>query len=194
MFATWQGNIESLKAFDEILNTFCPEIQFKINIGGKSVPFLDTRIYIDQNQINSNLHIKPTDRNQLLLFDSYHPPNVSRSIVRIRKLGNINRIYKDCPFHSSITAILNLFFRIIKNHWPLLKCAYPQIDTFKQVPIKAYRRNKTVRDSLVRSEYKARTQETKMTFLGKKRKGCYPCLNCIQCNLLLKGDHYIHTP
>lgn len=59
--------------------------------------------------------------------------------------------------------------------------------------MKAYRRNKTLRDLLVRSEFKPERQdEKKMTFLGSKRKGCYPCLNCIQCNLVIKGNNFSH--
>lgn len=59
--------------------------------------------------------------------------------------------------------------------------------------MKAYRRNRTIRDSLVWSEYRPRVYQSKMTFLGKKRNGCFPCLNCIRYNLLMKGDHYVHS-
>lgn len=81
VFAICRGNVESLKIFDGMLNDCCPEIKFKIHVGGMSVPFLDTRIYINHNMIESDLFTKPTDRNQLLLFDSFHPPNVFKSIV-----------------------------------------------------------------------------------------------------------------
>lgn len=91
-------------------------------------------------------------------------------------------------FHSYRKDI----FRIIKKHWSLLKRAYPQIEDSQHVPMKAYRRNKTLRDSLVRSEYKPREQEAKMTFMSRKRKGCFPCPNCIQCSLIMKGNHYVH--
>lgn len=83
VFAIWQGNIESLTTVDEILKDSHPEIQFQVNTGGKSVPFMDMRIYyIDRNRIESDLYVKPTDRNQLLLYDNFHPPHVFRLIVR----------------------------------------------------------------------------------------------------------------
>lgn len=96
------------------------------------------------------------------------------------------------PFIFRFHSYSDDVFRVIKKQWTLLRQAYPQIEEFQQIPMKAYRRNKTLRDSLVRSEYRPREHHVKMTFLGKKRNGCFPCLNCIQCSLLMKGDHYIH--
>lgn len=74
IFAVWRGNIESLKIFDETLNGFSLDIQFKMHVGVDSVPFLDTRVYLEHGQIETDLYTKPTDRKQLLMFDSYHPP------------------------------------------------------------------------------------------------------------------------
>lgn len=96
------------------------------------------------------------------------------------------------PFLMQFHSYSKQVFRDIKKHWPLLKRSYPQIEVFQQTPFKAFRRNKTMRDALVRSEYRPRENISKMTFLGKKRKGCFPCLSCIQCKLLLKGDQYVH--
>lgn len=58
IFAIWRGNIESLKTFDEMINSISPNIQFKIHIGGDSVPFLDIRAYIKQGWIETDIYIR----------------------------------------------------------------------------------------------------------------------------------------
>lgn len=94
IFAIWRGNIESLKTFDEMINSISPNIQFKIHIGGDSVPFLDIRAYIKQGRIETDIYTKPTDRNQLLRYHSYHPPHVFSSIIRSQLL-RVMRIVSD---------------------------------------------------------------------------------------------------
>lgn len=71
VFAIWRGDMESLNRFNEMFNGFSLEIKFKMHVGGTSVPFLDSRIYINNNMIESDLFSKPTHGNKLLLFDSF---------------------------------------------------------------------------------------------------------------------------
>ena len=30
------------------------------------------------------------------------------------------------------------------------------------------------------------------TYIGSKRRGCYPCLHCVNCQFMIKGDKFIH--
>ena len=42
--------------------------------------FLDTTVYLDNGQIKTDLHVKPTDKLQYLRMDSCHPKHCKASI------------------------------------------------------------------------------------------------------------------
>lgn len=46
--------------------------------------------------------------------------------------------------------------------------------------------------TLVRSEFRKGKQEAKTTVLGRKKNECFTCLNCRQCDLMMKEEYYIH--
>lgn len=56
------------------------DLWFHISFSNKDVCFLDTRISVLGNSLISDLYVKPSDRNKLLHFSCFHPPNVSKSI------------------------------------------------------------------------------------------------------------------
>ncbi|CAJ0947764.1 unnamed protein product [Ranitomeya imitator] len=83
IFCLWGGTLESLETFFTFLNEAWPGIRFTITHDSNSVSFLDTTVLKDQEgHLTTDLHTKPTDRNSILHFDSFHPPSVKRSIPR----------------------------------------------------------------------------------------------------------------
>ncbi|XP_068115334.1 zinc finger protein 300-like [Hyperolius riggenbachi] len=94
IFAIWRGDIGSLMSFHSELNNFHPNIGFEIVHDKIEIHFLDTTIRRQGCSLSSNLYQKPTDRNQLLRFGSYHPPAVFRSVAR-SQLMRVNRIVSD---------------------------------------------------------------------------------------------------
>ena len=53
--------MERLKAFFKTLNTFDPHLQFTMEVGGRSLHFLDLLIYIENNRIETSVYnSKPT--------------------------------------------------------------------------------------------------------------------------------------
>jgi hypothetical protein len=84
----WRGSEEELLQFVEYLNTFHPTIKFKCKAGvnynfeTRSVDFLDTTVWIDNNGfIQTTLYCKPSRVVQYLLPSSSHPSHITRNIL-----------------------------------------------------------------------------------------------------------------
>ena len=72
---------DKLKTFLENLKQFHPNIKFTHESSTESILFLDLRVKLSQGKLESDLHIKPTDRHQYLHYSSSHPGHTKRSIV-----------------------------------------------------------------------------------------------------------------
>ncbi|CAJ0944547.1 unnamed protein product [Ranitomeya imitator] len=95
IFCIWGGTLESLETFFTFLNEAWPGIGFTITHDTNSVSFLDTTVLKDQEgHLTTDLHIKPTDRNSVLHFDSFHPPAVKRCIPK-SQFQRVCRIVSD---------------------------------------------------------------------------------------------------
>lgn len=79
---------------------------------------------------------------------------------------------------------------IVKKHWGFLQNSYHHIPDFKLPPIMSFRRNTSLKDRVVKTEI----QPTRMrqTFLKPQKLWSFPCLNCINCRLIAKGDTFRH--
>ena len=76
----FKGSEERFKIFAERLNTKHPLIKFNYEVSKKLIPFLDTRIYIDENrQLQTTLYTKPTDTHNYLHYKSAHPKHLKNS-------------------------------------------------------------------------------------------------------------------
>ena len=93
----WTGTLEDLYSFIKDINQLHPTIKFVLNYSSpyscsmqenhdcwchqsKTVPFLDTQIWIQGGKIYSDLYRKPTDRCQYLLPSSCHPAHITTNI------------------------------------------------------------------------------------------------------------------
>ncbi|CAJ0924288.1 unnamed protein product, partial [Ranitomeya imitator] len=95
IFCLWGGTLESLDTFFTFLNEAWPGIRFTITHDTISVSFLDTTVLKDQEgHLTTDLHTKPTDRNSVLHFDSFHPPAVKRCIPK-SQFQRVRRIVSD---------------------------------------------------------------------------------------------------
>ena len=96
----FKGNEERFKIFAERLNTKHPSIKFDYEVSKTSIPFLDTRIYIDENrQLQTTLYTKPTDTHNYLHYKSAHPKHLKNSLpysqaLRLRRICTNERELK----------------------------------------------------------------------------------------------------
>ena len=91
---------EKLKVCLEDLNKFQPNLQFTSE---ENVAFLDLKVKLKQGKIETDLHVKSTDRHQYLHYTSSHPEHTKRSIVFSQSLrvGRICSQAKDFRKHTT---------------------------------------------------------------------------------------------
>ncbi|CAJ0937840.1 unnamed protein product [Ranitomeya imitator] len=95
IFSLWGGTLKSLETFFTFLNGAWPGIRFTITHDIGSISFLDTTVLKDgEGRLTTDLHVKPTDRNSILHYDSFHPPAVKRCIPR-SQFQRVRRIVSD---------------------------------------------------------------------------------------------------
>ena len=73
IFMVWNHTREELDKFTTDLNEFHPTIKFTMETSEFGLPFLDTFIYKEDQQLKDRVYHKPTDNKQYLLYTSCHP-------------------------------------------------------------------------------------------------------------------------
>ncbi|OCT55870.1 hypothetical protein XELAEV_18002621mg, partial [Xenopus laevis] len=75
----------------EAINEAHDDIKFTMTADLQAVTFLDVLVTRTLTGFDTRIYTKPTDRNQLLSYDSFHPPSVKRSIP-ISQFTRVSRI------------------------------------------------------------------------------------------------------
>ncbi|CAJ0947396.1 unnamed protein product, partial [Ranitomeya imitator] len=229
IFFVWTGNSEDLSSSIVTLIHLSRFLSFTIHSDQHSVNFLDTTITITPDgMLESDLYVKTTDRNSLLLYTSSHPSHIKKALPKsqhdrinrivsdpetrarchwemdnkFRNRGYPNKILDSTNFEAQSgfrrpklqrLAFVNTFHpfnfqisRCILKHWNVLQRAYPQVPEFLNKPIMCYKRTQNLRNhwyGLI---------ELKQQFLSTPRNGTFPCLSCLQCSNITKGDFFTH--
>ena len=72
----WTEGEDNLKTFIHYLNSIHPTIKFTHEYSNslhQTLPFLDVQVHLNNKQIQTDLHTKPTDKHQYLHKTSCHP-------------------------------------------------------------------------------------------------------------------------
>ena len=81
IFMVWTKSEKQLKDFMSELNQKHPSIKFDYKFDCKQIEFLDTLVYIDQqNKLQTTLFRKSSDRQNFLNAKSEHPYSLKKSI------------------------------------------------------------------------------------------------------------------
>ncbi|CAJ0943929.1 unnamed protein product [Ranitomeya imitator] len=92
IFLIWTGDSETLEAFHDDLNSSLEGLTFSISSSTSSMNFLDTLFSVSSDRVlETDLYVKPTDRNSLLKFVSCHPKHIKVSLPRSQH-ARIDRI------------------------------------------------------------------------------------------------------
>ena len=94
IFFIWKHREDSLKHFIEILSACHPFIKFTAEWSKEKINFLDVKVRLRNRQLETDLHIKPTDTHQFLDSPSCHPYHCKKSIPNSQALRR-NRICSD---------------------------------------------------------------------------------------------------
>jgi len=90
IFLLWDGTLEDLKEYETFLNNLIPGIEIKLEASLISVNFLDITVYKKHSNPNSTnscslatkIYVKPTDTQNLLHTQSFHPPHTTKGILK----------------------------------------------------------------------------------------------------------------
>lgn len=115
----------------------------------------------------------------LLSKDNTHK---SASTIPIKRIPFVHKYH---PYAPKIAQTL-------KKHWNILGKAYPDIEEFSTPPLMCYKRDKNIRDHLVRADIGSLQHSTRQSFLATPRKGTFPCLGCAHCSSVSKGEYFTH--
>ncbi|XP_069607905.1 uncharacterized protein [Ranitomeya imitator] len=196
--------------------------------------FLDTTVIIKEDRnIETDLYVKPTDKNSLLRYDSCHPKHVKKSLpksqhIRIDRIvsnpdtrrtrhHDMNTKFQNRGYpHSILVDSTNenrtsldhkiprlafvrtfhpfnyLLNHCILKHWNILRRAYPEVKEFHSNPIICNKRSQNLRNFLVRADVGSPNRRQIQRVLSTPRNGTFPCLSCLQCSNITKGDSFTH--
>ncbi|CAJ0945450.1 unnamed protein product [Ranitomeya imitator] len=111
VFCIWRGDLDSLQDFFLFLKTSWPGLDFTMTHDPYQISFLDTLVIKDTNgNLSTDLYSKPTDRNSLLHYDSFHPKNMKRSIPK-SQLHRVTKIVSDPVIKEQRTSEMKSKFR-----------------------------------------------------------------------------------
>ncbi|XP_077123799.1 uncharacterized protein LOC143781196 [Ranitomeya variabilis] len=103
------GTAEAFEEFVEELNTNQCNIRLTSNYSKSSVDFLDLKIIVKENRINTTLFRKQTATNSVLHYSSFHPSHLRNSIPK----GQFLRVRRNCStltdFHDESRQLTNRF-------------------------------------------------------------------------------------
>ena len=57
----WTGDVDKIDLLIELLNSLDENLKFTVEIGGKSLCFLDLKIIIDNKKFSTSVYSKPPD-------------------------------------------------------------------------------------------------------------------------------------
>ncbi|CAJ0924715.1 unnamed protein product [Ranitomeya imitator] len=95
IFCIWDGPEETLKTFFLFLKSSWPGLDFTMSYNLKEINFLDTLVCKnEEGELSTDLFTKPTDRNSLLHYHSFHPTRMKNSIPK-SQFKRVQRIVSD---------------------------------------------------------------------------------------------------
>ena len=116
VFAIWTHGEQQLQTFLGELNHHHTSIKFTANWSTEEVSFLDTRVYLKDGRVETDLYTKPTDKHQYLHTKSCHPRHCKTAIPFSQAL----RLRRICSEQDNLVTRA----RELKQH--LMKRGYPE--------------------------------------------------------------------
>ncbi|CAJ0967219.1 unnamed protein product [Ranitomeya imitator] len=206
---TWKRYIDDV--FCVWGGTSWPGLDFTMTYDTHQISFLDTLVIKDDNgNLSTDLYLKPTDRNSLLHYSSFHPKNMIKSIPK-SQLNRVSKIVSDPATKDLRTTEMRSKFRgrgypprILDtpprptNHSPTLAYSSRSIPHDPRIShpfLPCFKRPRNIKDNLVRADIGPTHSGPTQRFLANPKTGTFPCLSCNQCNNVLRGNtiHHPHT-
>jgi len=138
-FSIWQGSINRLHEFLDLLNSICSSINFTMEIGYDKLCFLDVEISKVNNKLTTTVYSKPTNSHMYLHGQSCHP---SSSINGI-SIGVATRLRRICSSDDEFDTKAKEYkgFLAARNHKPAV--ISQAFDSVRNIPREEVRNTKT---------------------------------------------------
>jgi hypothetical protein len=116
VFMIWTHGEDRLADFVQYLNSCVETIEFTAEYSKFAVNYLDMKVKLTNNMIQTDLYSKPTDSHSYLLYDSAHPQRCKDSIpysqfLRVRRICSLDSDFK--------THILELTCHFMVRGYPI---------------------------------------------------------------------------
>ena len=105
------------------------------NSPNQSLPLLDVHVHLNNNQIQTDLHSKPTDNHQYLLRTTCHPTHTKRTISFSLAL----RLRRICSTDNFFNELCHELINILESRGYSRLCLKIEINRVRSIP-----RNETV--------------------------------------------------
>ncbi|OCT97815.1 hypothetical protein XELAEV_18010046mg [Xenopus laevis] len=164
---TWTASEKELLAFHQRFSNSNHSYSYII--------FFDTTIFIKNGTIQTSLYQKPTGRPAYLMWDSFHPHHIKKSIVfsqalrynwicsnlddRNKHLHSLRKTFVNRGYHPQVTdgivdacnPQLNIIRKIARDLQPILHKDTRLKQIFPELPLLSYRQPPNLRKMIVRS-------------------------------------------
>lgn len=97
------------------------------------------------------------------------------------------------PFVSTFGPQSGKISKILRKHWPMITQGCSNIKAFNHPPLMSYKKDRSLRDSLVKSDVGTQRVESIQRTLAPVKLGNFPCLHSACCNNMTKGDSFSHA-
>ena len=111
IFFIWTRGQGILKVFLEDLDKFYPNLKFTSDSSEENIAFLDFKVKLKQRKIETDLHVKSTDRYQYLHYNSSHPEHTKRSIIFSESLRVSRICFQAEDFRKHTTEMRSWFYK-----------------------------------------------------------------------------------
>ncbi|OCT73032.1 hypothetical protein XELAEV_18036011mg [Xenopus laevis] len=117
---------------------------------------------------------------------------MSRSeLLNQRVIPINNKNTKRLTFVSKFSSASMQIEQVVKKCWPILQQDKVLKQHCMELPLFCYTRGQTLKDKLCPAELRTIKKQSSL-FKGPPKKGTFPCLNCICCASIIKGDIVYH--
>ncbi|KAI8495640.1 hypothetical protein Bbelb_266120 [Branchiostoma belcheri] len=206
IFAVWTRSEEELKSFIQDLNQAHRTIKFTVETSKTTINFLDVTAspmdsscaYDASAQAQADTEKRPlssgiTSRKGVTKRPYWTPP----SLVHRSAPGKTHYRKRHPQAPQDRTVLVTTYssphlpplHTIIKKYWNLVQLSSRTRDIFQDPPLVAYRRNKNIKDMLVRARI---SKENRNFFLKFVPSGSFPCEKnrCTNCAFVKKANNF----
>ena len=110
IFFIWKKDLPNILNFIENINNQHPSIKLTFTYSLSSIDFLDTTVYFNENgDLHTKIHSKPTNKNLILHYSSYHPRHIKHNLIYTETLRYRTNTSEDSILEKELITLKGIF-------------------------------------------------------------------------------------